>query len=275
MWIGIAASVLLLALALFIIINQRVQNQKLRFRQQQQESNQEIFNLMLAQKQKVEEGKQSVQRRISEELHDGVLGQMNGIRMVLLGLNKKTEDDAVDMRSKAIEKLQTVQEEIRTISHQLSDAAYQKFHNFMHSIDDLIKSVEITADAAITYHYEEHIDWDELSADIQINVYRIVQECLMNCIKHAQANNISLAFDGSGNELLITLTDDGKGFDTSKGKKGIGHKNISSRVMKVNGSWAINSTIGKGTQIIIRIPYHTSRDDKRMDAEIKSLLNQD
>lgn len=274
MWIGIAGSVLLLALALFVIINQRVQNQKLRFRQQQQEANQEIFNLMLAQKQKVKEGKQSVQKRISEELHDGVLGEMNGIRMVLLGLNKKTEDDAVEMRSKAIEKLQSVQEEIRTISHQLSDAAYQKFHNFMHSIEDLIKSVEVTSEASISYHYEEHIDWDELNAEIQINVYRVVQECLMNCVKHAQARNISLVFDVSGTELLISLTDDGKGFDTSKGKKGIGHKNISSRVRKVNGSWDIKSKIGKGTQIFIRIPQQTYRGDKRMEEEINSLFNQ-
>ncbi len=273
MWIGIAAGLLLLAVAMFVIINQRVQNQKLRFRQQQQEANQEIFNLMLAQKQKVEEGKQSVQKRISEELHDGVLGEMNGIRMVLLGLNQKSEDDAVEMRSKAIEKLQTVQEEIRTISHQLSDAAYQKFHNFIHSIQDLIKSVDVTTEAEITFHYEEHIDWDQLSADIQINVYRIVQECLTNCVKHAQARNISLVLDSSGGDLLVSLTDDGKGFDTNKGKKGIGHKNIRSRLMKVNGTWEIKSKIGKGTKIFVRIPYHTEAEDKRMEQEINGILN--
>ncbi len=274
MWIGIAAGLLLLAVAMFIIINQRVQNQKLKFRQQQQEANQEIFNLMLAQKQKVEEGKQSVQKRISEELHDGVLGEMNGIRMVLLGLNKKTEDDAVEMRSKAIEKLQSVQEEIRTISHQLSDAAYQKFHNFIHSIEDLIGSVDVTSEAVITFHYEEHIDWDKLSADIQINVYRIVQECLTNCVKHARARNIALELDSSGGDLLVTLTDDGRGFNTGKGKKGIGHKNIRSRLMKVNGSWEVKSKPGKGTRIFVRIPFYTAAENKQMEQEVNGILNE-
>ncbi len=255
LWIGIAAGLLLLAVSAFVIINQRVQNQKLRYRQQQQEANQEIFNLMLSQKQKIEEGKQAEQKRISEELHDGVLGEMNGIRMVLLGLNRKTDDEAISVRSQAIEKLQVIQEEIRTISHELSDAAYQKFHNFMHSIQDIIKTIEASSDAHLVMDYDQHTDWDHLNADVKINLYRIVQECLMNCIKHARAKNISINFEASDEEIFITLADDGTGFDTTKSKKGIGHKNISSRIDKLNGSWNIDSRIGKGTQVFIRIPY--------------------
>ncbi len=255
LWIGIAAGLLLLAISVFVIVNQRVQNQKLRYRQQQQEANQEIFNLMLSQKQKIEEGKQSEQKRISEELHDGVLGEMNGIRMVLLALNRKTDDEALSVRAQAIEKLQIIQEEIRTISHELSDSAYQKFHNFMHSIQDIIKTIEASSDAHLLMDYDQYTDWDHLNADVKINLYRIVQECLMNCIKHAQAKNISINFEASDDEIYITLIDDGTGFDTSKAKKGIGHKNISSRIKKLNGSWNIESQIGEGTQVFIRIPY--------------------
>ncbi|MGB5647543.1 MAG: histidine kinase dimerization/phosphoacceptor domain-containing protein, partial [Muriicola sp.] len=140
-WISIAGGVILLALALIIIIIQRIKNQRLKFQQQQQESNQEIFNLMLGQKQKVEEGKQSEQKRISEELHDGVLGEMNGIRMILLGLNKKADEAAIALREQAIEKLKQVQEEIRTISHELNDTSYQKLNNFMSSVEDLLKNI--------------------------------------------------------------------------------------------------------------------------------------
>lgn len=267
MWIGIAMGLLLLAISIFIIIYQRTKNQKLRFEQQQQEANQEIFDLMLSTSQKVEEGKHDEQKRISEELHDGVLGQMNGIRMVLLGLNKKTDDASINMRSDAIEKLQNVQEEIRTISHELSDAAYQKFHNFIISIRDLVDSVSQAAQIEAEFTYDHDTAWDELSGEIKINLYRVVQEGLQNCVKYSQASLIKLNFDADESELKITLEDDGVGFDSKKVKKGIGHKNITSRMSKIGGSWKVTSAPGKGTKININVPYRWTVKERLPDED--------
>ena len=267
MWIGIAMGLLLLAISIFIIIYQRTKNQKLRFEQQQQEANQEIFDLMLSTSQKVEEGKHDEQKRISEELHDGVLGQMNGIRMVLLGLNKKTDDNSIGMRSDAIEKLQNVQEEIRTISHELSDAAYQKFHNFIISIRDLVESVSQAAQIETEFTYDHDTAWDDLSGEIKINLYRIVQEGLQNCVKYSQASLIKLNFGADDSELQITLEDDGVGFDSKKVKKGIGHKNITSRMNKIGGRWEVLSSPGEGTKININVPYRWTTKDRSTDEE--------
>ncbi|NND15617.1 MAG: hypothetical protein HKN89_04780 [Eudoraea sp.] len=253
--LGISLGLILLSIASLIIIFQRIRVQRLRFQQQQQEANQEIFNLMLSQKQKMEEGKQSEQKRISEELHDGVLGALNGIRMVLLGLNGKNDDSAVAMRGDAIDKLKGVQEEIRSISHELNDTAYQKFNNFINSIQDLIRETEASSYLSIKLNYDEDVDWDALSGEIKINLYRIIQESIQNVVKHAQANQIELNLIPWDNMLKITISDDGKGFDTRKIKKGIGHRNIKSRVEKVNGSWNIESTIGKGSNITVILPY--------------------
>ncbi|NAS13415.1 tetratricopeptide repeat protein [Poritiphilus flavus] len=265
MWIGIALGLFILAVLVFVIIRQRVRNQKLKFEQQQQQNNEEIFNLMLSQNQKIEEGKQSEQKRISEELHDGILGQMNGIRMVLLGLNKKTDDSAVSMRSQAIEKLQQVQEEIRTISHELNDSAYQKFHNFILSIEDLLKSIASPAGLNYTFDHNGDLEWDAIRGDIKINLYRIVQEGLQNCIKHAEATEVKLSFDADENHILVKLRDNGKGFDTKKGKKGIGHKNIRSRVEKLRGSWDVVSAIGAGTTVSVKVPYEIQASGQEMD----------
>ncbi len=255
LWIGIATGLFLLAVSVLIILSQRAKNRNLRFQQQQQEANQEIFNLMLAQNQKLEEGKQSEQKRISEELHDGILGEMNGIRMVLLGLNKKADTDAINMRGEAIEKLQGVQEEIRTISHQLNDASYQKFHNFIISIEGLLKNICEAATLEYHFNYDESLDWDSLSGDIKINLYRIIQESLQNCIKHAFTSEVDLHMDSSDNVLIVTLKDNGRGFDDKKVKKGIGHKNITSRVNKLNGDWSLESKPGKGTLVTVKVPY--------------------
>lgn len=254
LWAGIAVGLLLLGLAIYIIVDQRTKNQKLRFQQQQQASNQEIFNLMLAQKQKVEEGKKIEQKRISEELHDGVLGKMLGARMLLTGLNKKADEAAIAQRARAISALQEVEGEVRSISHELSHAAYQKIHNFIHSIEDLLKSLQENTSIAHSFSYDDTIDWDGLTGDIKINLYRMVQETLQNSVKHAQCKNVSVDFAKERNDLLITIADDGRGFSTKKGKKGIGMRNIASRIEKLGGFWDVTSTQGKGTTVLFRIP---------------------
>ncbi|MFT5737975.1 MAG: two-component system NarL family sensor kinase, partial [Maribacter sp.] len=141
-WAAVAVGFFLLGLAVYIIINQRSKNQKLVFQQQQQANNQETFNLMLAQKQKVDEVKRMEQKRISEELHDGVLGKMLGARMVLTGLNKKADTGAIQERSGAIVALKNIESELRAISHELSHTAYQKINNFVNSIEALLESAK-------------------------------------------------------------------------------------------------------------------------------------
>ena len=258
LWIGIAAGLLLLAIAAFVIINQIRKNQKLKFQRKQQESNQEIFNLLLAQKGKLEEGKHLEQRRVSEELHDSILSQMLGIRLVLTALNGKTDEGAIAKRAELLKKLQELEEEIRTISHELNAASYQKIHNFMKSVEDLLESFKSSSKINFEFSYETEVDWDQLNGDIKINLYRIVQEILQNCVKHAFAKNISLNFAASNEILQITIIDDGNGFDANKAKKGIGMKNIGSRLVKIEGSWNIDSKPGQGTKIFIEIPRYNS-----------------
>jgi tetratricopeptide (TPR) repeat protein len=126
LWAGLAFGFLMLGGAIYIIITQRIKNQRLRFQEQQQANNQEIFNLMLAQKQKVDEAKRLEQKRISEELHDGVLGKMLGARMVLTGLNKRADEGSMKERSEAITALKNVENEIRSISHEMSHMPIKK-----------------------------------------------------------------------------------------------------------------------------------------------------
>ncbi len=264
MYIGILAGVLLLGTSVSIIISQRVRNQKLRFEQKQQETNEEIFNLMLTQNEKIEESKKNEQKRISEDLHDGVLGEMNGIRMVLLGLNEKSDEASQSLRKQAITKLQTVQEEIRTISHQLNDSAYDKFHNFILSLEELLE--EFCGAAGLEYgmHFDNDCDWDNLPGLIKINTYRIVQECIQNTVKHAQAKKVTLTLGAFGSFCEIRIKDDGKGFETGKGKRGIGQKNIKSRVKKMKGRWEIKSAPGQGTEVILKVPNGITENEVKL-----------
>jgi len=269
LWAGIAFAVFLLGASAIVIFDQRSKNQKLRFQQEQQAANQEIFNLMLAQKQKEEEGKKSEQKRISEELHDGVLGSMMGARMVLTGLNKKSDSEAEIQRMKAIDALQNVEKEVREISHALSHSAYQKVNNFILSLQDLLNSVEQRANINCNLVYDKEWEWDSLNGEIKINTYRIIQEALQNSVKHAQCNKVTVTFVTNENTLQVSIADNGKGFRKTKRNKGIGMRNIASRMEKLNGEWRIDSAPGKGTTLTLEIPV--SRSEQTFYTNAKTL----
>lgn len=257
-WAALAVGFFLFGIAIYIIVDQRSKNQKLRFQQQQQFNNQEIFNLMLSQKQKVDEVKRMEQKRISEELHDGVLGKMLGARMILTGLNKKANEDSIKQRSEAIVALKSIENELRSISHELSHTAYQKINNFVSSIESLLTSATDKTGIRTIFNYNEDEEWDSLIGDIKINVYRIIQENIQNAIKHSGCSNFFVNFEIKEGLYLVTVGDNGKGFTFDKERKGIGLRNIKSRVLKMNGNLNINTGLGNGTVMIIEIPVHYS-----------------
>ncbi|NKI25917.1 tetratricopeptide repeat protein [Arenibacter sp. 6A1] len=253
--LGISVAILLLAGATLIILDQRRKNQKLRFEQLQQQKNQEIFNLLLTQNQKVEEGKQLEKKRISEELHDGIIGKLFGTRLILASLNNKTDSEIIEKRAEYIKSLQNIEEEIRTISHELNKASQEKIHNFIVSIEELIHSTQESSKIECHFQYDESMDWDQLKGEIKINIYRIIQESFQNCIKHAQASRVELSLINQKDTLKIIIQDNGIGFNTKKSKKGIGLKNIHSRLKKLNGHYSIESSVNQGTQLTATIPY--------------------
>ena len=262
-WIGIA--IVLLGLGAFIIIMQRNSNQKLRFKQKQQESDEEIVNLMQLQQTKFQEGKQLEQKRISEEIHDGLLGQMLGIRLILSGLNKRSDEASVKQRAEIIEKFRDVEEEMRTISHELSDTAYQKINSYSITIKDLVDTVGLSSKINMKFDYTDTFDWDTLNGTIKTNTYRILQESLQNAVKHAKCKNITVALNKTDSAIQLKVVDDGAGFNVKKGKKGIGHKNITSRVEKIGANLKINCILGKGTTISVDVPLQTTSEKTELN----------
>ncbi|NJB35839.1 sensor histidine kinase [Croceivirga sp. JEA036] len=250
--IGIAT--LVLGFGLFIIIIQRINNQKLRFNQRQQEKNEEIYDLMLSQQGKLEEGKKEAQRRISQELHDGILGEMLGIRLLLSGLNNRTDEASIAHRDELILKLQQCEEEIRTVSHELNAASHTKLGNFVSTIENYISQVSESSRINVCFNYDINFNWDVLPGELKINIYRIIQESLQNSIKHAQAEKAEITFVKEEDRLEVLIEDNGLGFDPNKERKGIGLKNINSRIAKLNGKVFVKSAPGKGTKIKLDIP---------------------
>ncbi|GAA4939763.1 hypothetical protein GCM10023314_10630 [Algibacter agarivorans] len=254
MWLLIISVVVILAsFLLYLVVTQRNKNKELQFIQKQQETNEEIYNLMLSQNESIEEARTQEKKRISEELHDGVLGRLFGTRLSLDSLNMGTTADAIKTRGEYIVELKTIEEDIRKVSHELN-TDFVSGSGFI----DIIKTLVETQTLAYGLHYNfEHdgtINWDGVSNKKKIHIYRIIQESLHNIYKHANATQVSISFKLKNNVICLIMTDNGSGFDVNKAKSGIGLKNMNSRIKEINGIINITSEKNIGTKVTIEVP---------------------
>ena len=258
MWlIALSGGLILTLVLLYIIITQRSKNKQLKFEQAQRLANEEIYNLMLSQQDKVEEARTNEKKRISQELHDGILGRLFGTRLSLDSLNFIEGKDAVKTRSNYISELKTIEEDIRKISHDLN-TDFVSGSGFMDIITELIEKQTHAYQLKYEFNHHDHINWEAVSNKTKINIYRIIQECLQNIYKHAEASKVKIGFKAKKNVICLNISDDGKGFDIHKSRKGIGLKNISSRVRELEGKVNFDSKINEGTTVAIDIPYHSN-----------------
>ncbi|GAB4160454.1 MAG: sensor histidine kinase [Winogradskyella sp.] len=250
----LSAGLLVTAILVYLVISQRSKNRKLKLIQVQQKANEDIYNLMLGQQDKVDEARTAEKKRISEELHDGVLGRLFGTRLSLDSINFKEGKDAMMARANYISQLKTIEEDIRKISHELN-MDFVSGSGFMDIVSELIENQTQAYGLENKFNYTDDINWDMVSNKTKINIYRIIQESMQNIYKHAKAKLIKISISLEKNVICLDIIDDGEGFDTSKSKKGIGLKNMKSRVEEVNGKITLTSKPGNGTTVNVKIPY--------------------
>ena len=250
-WISITAVVSTFGLImLYYYRDQHNKFKELSLQKEQQESNEKIYNLLLNQQTKLEEGRQEERKRISGDLHDGILGRLFGTRMGLGFLNPKINSEKLEAYMK---ELQNIEKEIRNISHNLSTDVSDSSESFHSIIDQLIKEKNEISEISFEYHFEESFDFDQVPNDIKINLYRLVQECLQNTIKHSGATQVFVNFFSDQDVLNLSVKDNGKGFDLKKKRKGIGLSSMKFRVNKLNGKMHISSS-AEGSTFIFKIP---------------------
>ena len=254
MWLVIISIILAISgLLLYIIISQRAKNKELVFAKKQQEANEEIYNLMLGEHEKIEEARASEKRRISEELHDGVLGRLFGTRLSLDSLNMNNTPEAVKTRSEYIDKLKTIENDIRKVSHELN-TDFVSGGGFMDIITTMVNNQTSVYKLTCNLQHDTNINWDATSNIYKIHIYRILQEILHNIYKHAEATHVNISITLKNDVICFSIIDDGTGFDVAKAKSGIGLKNMRSRVKNIDGVLHIASKKDVGTTVSIEVP---------------------
>ena len=248
----------ILGLFLYIIKAQKTKNRELLYKQQQQKANEDIYNLMISQQNTIEANRVKEKKRVAQELHDGVLGRMFGVRMNLEGLNPFNDDLAVDQRNAYLAELKNIEQDIREISHDLNREKSELINNFVAIVDNLFEEQRKTFSCKLFSSIDSNIKWDLAVNSVKINLYRIIQESLQNINKYASATTVRVELKKQGNNIELTIVDDGVGFNVNLKKKGIGLQNMISRAKECNGEFNVKSKKGEGTTITVVIPLETT-----------------
>lgn len=223
-------------------------------RQKQQLKNNEISLLQQKNKQLRLEalisGEEKERSRIAQDLHDGVNGDLSAIKYQLS--NIETESLLLKTQQnlqKAITMLDSSCEQIRSISHNLSSQAIQNF-GLLDAVEQFCQ--KITKSHPILVDFQHFGVVTPLTKNVETMLYRIVQELVFNMVKHAKASEGLVQIQEQESQLLITVEDNGIGFDTNEKYNGIGLKNIASRIEYLNANFYVESN-KKGSSFLITV----------------------
>ncbi|WP_395058101.1 ATP-binding protein [Flavobacterium sp.] len=252
--LGFSLFFILVIALLYLAKLQHNKNKELQFEQEQRKANEEIYQLMLDQQSKIDEGRQTEKKRIAQELHDGIMSKLTSTRLNLFILSKKTDEETIKKCLLHIAEIQNIEKEIRAISHDLNKDIFAGKDSFKSIITNLFDDLKTISEINSCIEIDDDINWETVEASIKMHIYRMFQEALQNIRKYSKANIVSAHISKDENHIHIEINDNGIGFNVEKVKSGIGLKNILSRVMIINGKLDIKSNVGKGTQISLIIP---------------------
>lgn len=191
--------------------------------------------------------------RIAGDLHDS-LGQSlslikNHAQLALLG--KHVPDNTRKEMETISETTTAAIAEMRRISQDLHP--YQLDHlGLTRALDALVESAANASSIAFTKKFDL-VD-DLFPRDAATSLYRIVQEGVNNILKYSRAKKSRVMLERDLHEVILTMEDDGPGFNPGDTGKGMGLKNMAERTRMLNGRWQLDSTSGKGVRIEITIP---------------------
>lgn len=186
---------------------------------------------------------------IGEELHDNINQILSSVKLYL-DLAITDEEKREELVVKSFDNVSRAIEEIRKISRKFI-APGEKIINLYEMINNLVNDIEIGSPIHFNIEVEDFSKYS-INYEQRIVVFRIVQEQLNNIIKHSQAKNVSIkVFSRNESLIVIDIMDDGKGYDTSSIRKGVGLTNITSRAEIYNGKVQLESSPGKGFRLIV------------------------
>lgn len=241
---------ILIALILSVIIAYLIF--KSRMREKDLLNQRQISALELKSMKSLIEGQEKERNRIAKDLHDGLGANLSTIKLFIESQRDKY-DAAIQTQflNPLAKNIDDACLETRSISHDLRPFSLK--YGFNSALGDLVKKAQ-TALPQTEVIFDSYGKEPQISEEIALMVYRIVQELLNNAAKYAQATQITLQIFYEPDQLSVHVEDDGQGFDLQKVKEGNGLGNIRSRVDYLGGQVIWQAAPQQGTAVILSVP---------------------
>jgi signal transduction histidine kinase len=189
---------------------------------------------------------------IGKELHDNV-NQILGASK--LYINTAMTDD--ELRQELLERSTTLVSkainEIRKISKSLITPGLREI-GLIESIGDVMDDLKLAKNKMVIDLDLQNISEEQIEDRRKLTLFRIVQEQLNNIMKHAEATRVLIRLSGEQDQIVLTVADNGVGFDVSRHRKGVGITNIISRAELFSGKVEIQSSPGEGCMLTVSLP---------------------
>ncbi|HNP33635.1 MAG TPA: tetratricopeptide repeat protein [Flavobacterium sp.] len=247
--------ILVASIALFIgLIGLLVyRQQKLRNKQQQQE-----FELKSAIAKIETQNKLQDQRlQISRDLHDNIGSQLtfiissvDNIKYAFELQNSKLDNKLSSISNFAKSTILELRDTIWAMNH--SEITFEDLQTRIHNFVE--KAKEAKQDVGFDFTIDENLKNLKFTSIEGMNIYRTIQEAVNNSIKYAEAKSIKIDIKHQDKNIVITIHDDGKGFDSNEIELGNGINNMKKRIADINGEIEIKSVLENGTTVQIKFP---------------------
>jgi len=202
------------------------------------------------------DGKQTERKQIAETLHDNVSALLSSANLHLQACKKIFTGSIPPEVDKSQDIIHEASQKIRDLSHTLVSSVLLKF-GLAYAIKDMAEKFS-NSQLEIVFQTQNIQRYDQ---DFEIKLHNIIQELVNNAIKHSNASIAEINLVEKRKKILLTIKDNGKGFDTSKmsHKDGLGINQIDARIHMMSGKFIIDSQKGKGTKISVELPVYMKR----------------
>lgn len=196
-------------------------------------------------------------RRWARELHDETLQGLGALRVALSAARRAGSPTAWRAAlDDALGELDTEIGNLRSIIADVRPAALDELgaQAALEALTDRIRSRGVDVELEVDLDYEAGRAPTRHDEELETAIYRIVQECMTNAVKHAEASLVSVVVSETGGHVTIRVGDDGRGFELAASTQGFGLRGIRERVEALGGTLRLASTPGAGTTVTARLP---------------------
>ncbi len=242
-------SIILLVMAIFITIfvafyQQKQAQQQLNIKIMQEQHRRELMAAMLV-------GQEQERKRLAQDLHDEIGTMLSVTKISLNQLERRFEHNQtlLPYSQKTRSLLSETMNNVRRISRNLVPATLERF-GLLSALDELADKVS-EGDVSVSVSCPNELQ--ELDSSLELMFFRVAQELVNNAIKHANATQIRLLLQCTNDATQLSVIDNGQGFDLkaiqSDPRRGLGLRNIESRLNVVKGEVLFDVAPGRGSRI--------------------------